>query len=49
MKMEDRYNIIYLYIYVISIGDKSLLIHSNKKTGKVTTPIYRKKKTGKEF
>ena len=41
MKMVDIYNIIYLYIYVIGIGDKSLPVYSNKITGKVTTPIHR--------
>ena len=43
MKMVDMYNIIYLYIYAIGIGDKSLPIHGNKNTGKVTTPLHRKK------
>ena len=43
MKMVDMYTIIYLYIYVIGIGDKSLPVHSNKNTGKVTTPVHRKK------
>ena len=33
MKMVDMYNMIYLYIYVIGIGDKSLPVHSNKNTG----------------
>ena len=41
--MVDLYNIIYHYIYVIGISDKSLPIHSNKNTGKVTTPIHREK------
>ena len=41
--MLDGYNIIYLYIYVISIGDKSLPIHSNKNTGNITTPVHLKK------
>ena len=47
--MVDMYNITYLYFYVISIGDKSLLIHSNKNTDKVTTPVHRKRYAGKEF
>ena len=29
--MVDRYNIIYLHIYVIGIGDKSLPFHCNKR------------------
>ena len=41
--MVDMYSKIYLYIYVISIGVKSLPIHNNKDTGKVTTPKHRKK------
>ena len=32
--MVDIYNVIYLFIYVIGIGDKSLPMHSNKITGK---------------
>ena len=30
-------------MYVIGTGYKSLPIHSNKNTGKVTTPVQRKK------
>ena len=41
--MLDIYNIINLHIYVIGIGDKSLPIHSNKNTDKVTTPVHMKK------
>ena len=32
-----------VYIYVSGIGDKSLPIHSNKNTGKVTTPTIMNK------
>ena len=41
--MVDMNNIIYLYIYVIATDDITLPIHSNKNTGKVTTPVHRKK------
>ena len=37
------YDMIYLYIYVIGICDESLPVPSNKNTGKVTTPVHRKK------
>ena len=43
MKMVDRYNISYLYNYEIATGDISLPMHSNKNTGKVTTPVHMKK------
>ena len=35
--------------YVIGISNKSLRVHSNKNTGKVTAPVHRKKCTGEEF
>ena len=40
--MVDMYNIIYLYIYAVGIGNKSLPTHSNKNTGKVIKLVYRK-------
>ena len=47
-KWLDMYNIIYLYIYVIGIGDKSSPTHSNNNTGKVT-PVHRKNGQVKTF
>ena len=49
MKMEDRYIIIYLCIYLISVGGNSLPIDSNKNTCKVNTPIYRKNRQVENF
>ena len=49
MKMAHWYDIIHLYIYVISIGYKYLPAHSNNNTGKVTTPVDGKKYPGKVF
>ena len=45
---QGQYNLS-VYIYVIGIGDKSLPIHSNKNTGKVTTPVHWENRQVKNF